>query len=57
VGARIQANKGRGESQRDWRMGRAKAAVFPEPVSASAIRSLPERASGMDSAWMGVGAL
>lgn len=38
-------------------MGRAKAAVLPEPVSASAIRSRPARARGMDSTWMGVGNL
>lgn len=42
---------------RDCRIGRAKAAVFPEPVSARAIRSLPVRATGIDSAWIGVGAL
>lgn len=38
-------------------MGRANAAVLPEPVSASAITSLPERATGMDSTWIGVGDL
>jgi len=38
-------------------MGRAKAAVFPEPVSARAMRSRFWSARGMDSTWMGVGYL
>lgn len=48
---------GCGLSRRAWRMGKAKAAVFPLPVSARPIKSRPSRASGIDSAWMGVGAL
>lgn len=40
-----------------WRMGNAKAAVFPLPVSANPIRSRPCRANGIDSACIGVGAL
>lgn len=38
-------------------MGRANAAVFPLPVSARPIKSRPCSASGIDSAWIGVGAL
>ena len=48
---------GCGLSSRAWRMGRANAAVFPLPVSARPIRSRPWSASGMASAWMGVGAV
>jgi len=36
-------------------IGRAKAAVFPVPVCARPITSLPAIASGMNAAWMGVG--
>jgi hypothetical protein len=39
------------------RIGRAKAAVFPLPVSASPIRSRPWSARGIASAWIGVGIL
>ena len=38
-------------------MGRAKAAVFPLPVSAKPMRSRPWRANGIASLCMGVGAL
>lgn len=38
-------------------IGNANAAVFPLPVSAKPIRSRPCKASGIDSAWIGVGAL
>lgn len=38
-------------------MGNAKAAVLPLPVSANPIRSRPCSASGIDSVWIGVGAL
>lgn len=38
-------------------MGRANAAVLPLPVSARPIKSRPARARGIDSAWIGVGAL
>ena len=40
---------------RRWTIGRTKAAVLPEPVSARPIRSLPAIASGITSAWIGVG--
>jgi len=36
-------------------IGMVKAAVLPEPVSASPTRSEPVRATGMTAAWMGVG--
>jgi len=36
-------------------MGIAKAAVFPEPVSARPMMSRPAKASGMAAAWIGVG--
>lgn len=45
-----------GFSIKACKIGRAKAAVFPLPVSASPIRSRPCRAKGMASDWMGVGA-
>ena len=38
-------------------MGRAKAAVFPDPVCASAMTSRLERVMGMDWAWISVGRL
>ena len=36
-------------------MGRMKAAVFPDPVTAEAQISLPARAGGMHWAWIEVG--
>ena len=36
-------------------MGKQKAAVFPEPVWAQAIKSLPFRQMGMEYLWTGVG--
>ena len=42
---------------RAWSIGKANAAVFPLPVSASPMMSRPSRAKGMDSAWIGVGFL
>lgn len=55
VGARTRENSGWGLSRRACRMGRAKAAVFPDPVSARATTSLPWSATGIDSAWIWVG--
>jgi hypothetical protein len=57
VGARTSPKKACGLSSRACRIGKAKAAVFPLPVSASPIKSRPSRASGIDCAWIGVGAL
>ena len=37
------------------RMGNAKAAVFPDPVSASPMTSCPSNATGMASRWMAEG--
>lgn len=34
------------DDSRDWRIGRAKAPVFPDPVSARPITSLPEVREG-----------
>ena len=55
VGAMTQANRGWGFAQRAWRMGREKAAVFPDPVWASPMMSLPWSAYGMASFWMSDG--
>lgn len=41
VGERTQAKKACGESNKDCSIGIAKAPVFPEPVCARPIRSLP----------------
>ena len=41
VGVRTRAKRRVGVSRRACRIGRAKAAVFPEPVSASPMMSLP----------------
>lgn len=41
VGVRTRVWSLCGEASSDWRMGRAKAPVFPEPVSARPITSLP----------------
>ena len=41
VGAMTQAKKGCGSPRSAWRMGRAKAPVFPEPVLARPMISLP----------------
>lgn len=41
VGVRIRAKRRVGVSKRACRIGRAKAAVFPDPVSAKPIISLP----------------
>lgn len=41
VGVRTRVWSLWGEDSSDWRMGRAKAPVFPEPVSARPITSLP----------------
>ena len=38
-----------------WSMGRAKAAVLPVPVGASASRSRPASRGGIASRWIGVG--
>ncbi len=57
VGARTSPKKDCGFSRRAWRTGKANAAVFPLPVSASPIKSRPSSAGGMDSTWIGVGAL
>ena len=40
VGVSISAYSFPGESKRDWKIGRANAPVFPEPVSAKPIMSL-----------------
>lgn len=37
-------------------MGSEKPSVLPEPVLATAMRSLPSARMGHDCAWMGVGA-
>jgi len=55
VGASTQANRGDGVAIRACNMGIAKAAVFPEPVSARPMMSRPAKASGMAAAWIGVG--
>lgn len=55
VGANITAKKNVGFSKRASNIGKAKASVFPLPVSASAIISLPLRVNGKDCAWIGVG--
>ena len=52
VGVKIKAKYLCGFSRSDCKIGRAKAAVFPEPVSASPITSLPWRATGIDSFWI-----
>ena len=57
VGARTRPNRGWGLLSNACRIGRAKAAVFPLPVSARPIKSRPSSASGIDWAWIGVGAL
>lgn len=57
VGARTSPKRGCGLSRSAWRIGSAKAAVFPLPVSASPIRSRPCKASGIDCSWIGVGFL
>ncbi|WVZ17244.1 hypothetical protein V8G54_010226, partial [Vigna mungo] len=51
VGDSTQAKKsfGRGASKRACNIGRAKAPVFPEPVWASPITSLPSNARGIAS--------
>lgn len=45
VGVRTRANNRWGVSNSAWRIGKAKAPVFPEPVSASPMMSLPARRS------------
>lgn len=45
VGVRTRANNRWGVSSSAWRIGKAKAPVFPEPVSASPMISLPTRNS------------
>lgn len=45
VGVRTRANNRWGVSSSAWRIGKAKAPVFPEPVSASPMISLPTRSS------------
>lgn len=55
VGARTQANSPLGSSHSAWRMGSANAAVFPLPVSASPIMSLPASAKGIHSFWIELG--
>lgn len=57
VGASTRANRGCGFSRSDCRIGRANAAVFPEPVSAIPIMSRPESARGIACCWIGVGFL
>ena len=46
----IHANSGDGVDINACSIGRANAAVFPDPVSARPIMSLPARASGMEAA-------
>jgi hypothetical protein len=55
VGDKTQANSGVGVPMSACKMGRANAAVLPDPVSARPMMSRPARASGMAAAWMGVG--
>jgi hypothetical protein len=54
VGTRTHANSGDGDIMRACNMGRAKAAVLPDPVSARPMMSLPAKASGIAAAWIGV---
>lgn len=46
VGVRTRVWSLWGEASSDWRMGRAKAPVFPEPVSARPITSFPSEQQG-----------
>lgn len=55
VGVKTRANKRDGVSSNACKIGRAKAAVFPEPVSASPITSLPRNATGKASFCILVG--
>lgn len=55
VGVRISANIVCGVSMSDCKMGRAKAPVFPEPVSANPITSFPCSATGIASRWILLG--
>lgn len=48
VGVRTRVWSLWGEASSDWRMGRAKAPVFPDPVSARPITSFPEVQRGTD---------
>ena len=57
VGDITQAKNGCAFSNRDWMTGIANAAVFPEPVSARPIMSLPFKVKGSDSAWILLGCL
>lgn len=57
VGVSTKANIPYGSSARFWRIGRAKAKVFPEPVFAAPIQSWPDRMFGMHPFWIGVGVL
>ena len=53
VGVRTRVWSRWGEASSDWRMGRAKAPVFPEPVSARPITSLPKVQEGTGGNWWG----
>ena len=57
VGDITQANRGYGLSSSCWMTGIANAAVFPEPVSASPMMSLPLSVYGRDSFWILLGCL
>ncbi|CAN8030289.1 unnamed protein product [Ixodes persulcatus] len=55
VGVSTRANRRCGVSRRACRMGRAKEPVFPDPVSASPMTSLPVVEKGPHSFWIFVG--
>lgn len=54
---RIEANIRLMVSQTIWSIGRQKAPVFPEPVSAAIRTSPPPRINGIASDWISVGSL
>jgi hypothetical protein len=55
VGVRTTAHTPKGSLLIRWRIGRAKASVFPEPVWAIPMQSRPARMAGIQPAWIGVG--
>lgn len=57
VGVKTNANIPYGSSAKCWIIGRAKANVFPEPVLAAPIQSLPAKICGIQAFWIGVGNL
>ena len=55
MGVRTTAKIPYGSSQSFWRIGRANAAVFPLPVFAQPIQSLPAKIGGIHFCWISVG--